>query len=118
MKILNINSRATNEIDVALPFETDPQVVAAWDYIIANRRADSFDYRPASEGEDPDRAYMDQYQRSHRSSNPQPAPSPDQVRRIIPKIWQSEMNHDIRELVCQRDTTTFPSAAPEAPTEK
>lgn len=31
-KILNIIRRATNEIDVALPFETDAYVLAAWDH--------------------------------------------------------------------------------------
>jgi len=58
VKILNINRRATNEIDVALPFDSDAQVLAAWDYIMANRRADSFRYDPEVEGEDPDRAWM------------------------------------------------------------
>lgn len=99
MKILNINRRATNEINVALPFETDAHVLAAWDHIITNRRADSFSYRPHSEGEDPDRAFMDEYLRNHRSGTPQPAPSPSQVRRTVPKIWQEEMNYDIRSLV-------------------
>lgn len=99
VKILNINRRATNEIDVALPFETDSDVLAAWDHVITNRRADSFSYRPNSEGEDPDRAWMGQYLSNYRTGTPQPAPSPDQVRRAVPKIWGAEMNYDIRELV-------------------
>lgn len=99
VKILNINRRATNEIDVALPFETDAHVQAACDHMITNRRADSFSYRLNSEGEDPDRAFMDEYLRNHRSGTPKPAPSPDQVRRAIPKIWQDKMNYDIRELI-------------------
>jgi hypothetical protein len=99
MKILNINRRATNEIDVALPFEGDAHVLAAWEYIMDNRRADDFSYRPSSEGEDPDRAWMDQYLSNRRAGTPQPFPNADQVRRIVPKIWQAEMNHDIRDLV-------------------
>jgi hypothetical protein len=99
MKILNINRRATNEIDIALPFETDDQVVAAWGYIVANRRADSFDYRPMSEGEDGDRAYLYAYFKYLRAGEPLPAPTADQIRRFLPKIWQAEMNYDLRELL-------------------
>ncbi|QOD05944.1 hypothetical protein [Pseudarthrobacter sp. BIM B-2242] len=99
MKILNINRRATNEIDVALPFDSDAQVLAAWDYLMANRRADSFRYDPEVEGEDPDRAWMGQYLQNHRSGIPQPVPDADQVRRAIPKIWGAEMNYDVRELL-------------------
>lgn len=98
MKIININRRATNEIDVALPFETDAHVLAAWDYIIANRRVEDFSYRPDSEGEDQDRAYIDQYLQRHRSGTPQARPDADHIRRLIPKIWQAEMNFDIRQL--------------------
>lgn len=99
MKILNINRRATNEIDVALPFDSDTQVVAAWDYIITSGRASDFRYDPEVEGEDPDRAWMGQYLRNHRAGIPQPAPEADQVRRAIPKIWGAEMNYDIRNLL-------------------
>lgn len=108
MKILNINQRATNEIDVALPFETDEQVVTAWDYIVANRRADSFDYRPVSEGEDGDRAYLYAFFKFHRAGEPLPAPTADQIRRFVPKIWQAEMSYDIRELL---DVSALPVEA-------
>lgn len=99
MRILNVNRRATNEIDVALPFETDVQVLAAWYYIIGEDRAADFRYDPEVEGEDPARAWMGQYLRNHRAGTPQPVPDADQVRRAIPKIWGAEMNYDIRELV-------------------
>ena len=99
MKILNINRRATNEIDVALPFETDAQVLNAWDYLIANRRADDFRYDPEVDEEDADRAWMGQYMANHRAGTVQPVPAADQVRRSIAKLWGAEMNYDIRELL-------------------
>lgn len=99
MKILNINRRATNEIDVALPFETDAQVLAAWAYLMESRRADSFRYDPEVEGEDADRAWMELFLTNHHAGIPQTEPEADQVRRAIPKIWGAEMNYDIRELI-------------------
>jgi hypothetical protein len=81
MKIPNINRRATNEIDVAVPFESDAQVLAAWYYIMDNRRADDFRYDPDVEGQDPDRAWMDQYLHNHRAGTPHPVADADQVRR-------------------------------------
>jgi hypothetical protein len=99
MKILNINRRATNETNVALPFETDEQVEAAWAYMVEHGSFFSFDYRPDSEGEDGDRAYLHAYLKFLRSGEPLRAPNAAQIRRIIPKIWQAEMNYDIRELL-------------------
>lgn len=103
MKILNLNSRATNEIDVALPFESDAQVLDAWDYIMVNGRAGDFRYDPEVEGYDPDRAWMHQYFMNRWNKTPQPAFDADQVRRAIPKIWGAEMNYDIRELLSPGD---------------
>lgn len=99
MKILNINRRARNEIDVALPFESDAQVLAAWYYIMENRRADDFRYDPEVDGEDADRAWMDQFLRNHRAGTPQSVPDANQVRRAISKLWGAEMNYDIRKLI-------------------
>ncbi|MET1154196.1 hypothetical protein [Arthrobacter sp.] len=99
MRILNINSRYTTDIDVALPFDTDAQMLASWDYIVTNRRADSFRYDPGVDGDDPDRAWMSQYLANHRAGTDQPMPDPDQVRRSIAKLWGAEMNYDFRELI-------------------
>lgn len=99
MKILNINRRATNEIDVALPYETDAQVTAAWAYLVEHGTFFDFSYRPTSEGEDGDRAYIYAYLKFLRSGEPLPAPTAEQIRRLIPKIWQAEMSYDIRELI-------------------
>ena len=99
MRILNINSRYTDEINVAVPFETDAQVLAAWDYITANSRADSFRYDPEVEGEDPDRAWMGQYLMNCWAGTPQPAFDADQVRRAIDKVWGAELDYDVRELI-------------------
>lgn len=103
VKILNINRRYTTDINVALPFETDAQVLAAWDYIMANGRADSFRYDPEVEGEDPDRAWMDQYMDSYRANPTLRTLDANQVRRAIRKIWGAEMNYDIRELLSPGD---------------
>lgn len=99
MKILNINRRATNEIDVALPFETDAHVTAAWEYLAANRHRWDFSFRPESEGEDEDRAFIESYLRRRHEGECMESPEADQIRRIIPKIWQAELSYDIRELV-------------------
>lgn len=99
MKILNINRRYTTDIDVALPFETDTQVVATWLYLVDHGRSDSFRYDPEVDGEDADRAWMAQYLANHRAGTAQPAPAAEQVRRAIAKIWQAEMNFDVRELI-------------------
>lgn len=103
VKILNLNRRYTNQISVAVPFDSDAQVLAAWDHIMANGWADSFRYDPEVEGYDPDRAWMHQYFMNRWNKTPQPAFDADQVRRVIPKIWGAEMNYDIRELLSLGD---------------
>ena len=99
VKILNINRRATNEIDVALPFDSDAQVLAVWDYIMANRRADSFRCDPEVEGEDPDRAWMGQYLANYRAGTPQSV----RWRRSGPPCHPENLGcrdeYDIRELL-------------------
>lgn len=99
MKILNINRRERGQVEVALPFETDEQVEAAWGYLVANRLFFDFSYRPRSEGEDADRSYIDAYLQRLRTGDPLPEPDAEQIRRIVPKICGAEMNFDIRELL-------------------
>lgn len=99
MRILNINSRYTTDTDIALPFETDVQVVASWLYLVENRRTDSFRYDPEVDGEDADRAWMGRYLDNHRAGIDQPVPDAAQVRRAIDKIWGAEMHCDVRELI-------------------
>ena len=100
MKILNVNRRSVGQVEIALPFETDEQVIAAWNYIfVANRRMLDFSYRPGSEGEDEDRAFIDAFLSSQRSDSPVPSPGAATIRRLIPKIWGAELNYDIRELL-------------------
>jgi hypothetical protein len=100
MKILNVNARQTNQTDIALPFDTDEQVVAAWDHIfVGNRRMLDFSYRPAAEGEDVDRAFIDAFLNSLRTDNPMPSPDAATIRRLIRKMWGAELNYDIRELI-------------------
>lgn len=88
-----------HDVKVALPFETDAQVLAAWVYIMAHGRADSFRYDPEVEGEDTDRAWMHQYLMNRWAGTPQPAFGADQIRRAIPRTWGAEMSYDIRELL-------------------
>lgn len=99
MKILNINSREVGQVAVALPFETDGQVEAAWAYLVEHRSFFDFSYRPMEEGEDGDRAYLHAWLKYLRKGEPLPAPNARQIRALIPKIWQAEMNYDIRELL-------------------
>ncbi|MBT2549742.1 hypothetical protein [Arthrobacter sp. ISL-65] len=98
VKILNINRREVGQEEIALPFETDEQVSAAWDYLVENRSFFDFSYRPECDGEDGDRAYLYAYLKYLRAGEPLPTPTADQIRRLIPKIWQSEMSYDFREL--------------------
>lgn len=100
MKILNINARTTDQVDVALPFETDEHVLAAWEHIfVTNRRHLDFSYRPESDGEDRDRAYIESFLQHQHAGTPLPSPVPGEVRRLIPKLWGAELNYDIRELL-------------------
>jgi hypothetical protein len=100
MKILNINRRTVDQAEIALPFETDEQVRAAWNHIfVKNRRMLDYSYRPASEGEDQDRAFIEAFLESQRGDNPKPTPGANQIRRVLPKVWQAELSYDIRELI-------------------
>jgi len=99
MKILNINRRSVGQVEVALPFETDVQVRRAWEYLVAGRHLGDFSYRPVSEGEDVDRAFIASYLRCRNAGECMEPPEADQIRQMIPKIWGAELNFDIRELI-------------------
>jgi hypothetical protein len=100
MKILNINRRATNEVDVALPFETDAQVYRAFEYLVSRRRLTEFRYDPEVDGEDADRALIADYLRRRNSGECMDGgPEADEIRRFIPKLWGAELDYDIRELI-------------------
>lgn len=100
MKILNINARQTNQTDIALPFETDEQVIAAWNHIfVENRRMLDFSYRPGAEGEDVDRAFIEAFLNSQHSGTPMSTPEAATIRRLIPKLWGADLSYDIRELL-------------------
>lgn len=103
MKIININRRSAGQTEVALPFETDQQVLAAWEYLVAGRHLADFSYRPSSEGEDKDRAYIESYLLARRRGECVESPDADQLRQMIPKIWGAELNFDIRELLIRKD---------------
>lgn len=107
MKILNLNPRYTNQVGVALPFETDVDVSRAWEYIVLKGWLESFDYRPNAEGEDEDRSAIAEYLSARRQGGCVEPPEPESVRRYLPKIWQAEMNFDIRELLDTR--SNFPN---------
>lgn len=102
MKILNLNPRYINQGTIALPFETDADVSRAWEYIVLKGWLDSFDYRPNAEGEDEDRAAIAGYLSARRNGQCVEGPEPENIRRYIPKIWQAEMNFDLRELLDTR----------------
>lgn len=99
MKIINLNPRYTTQTVIALPFETDSDVCNAWEYIVSNDWLGSFDYRPNTEGEDEERASISAYLSARRQGEPIEFPDPETIRRYIPKIWQAEMNFDIRDLL-------------------
>lgn len=103
MKILSINRRGRGDVEVALAFDTDEQVEAAWAYLVERKSFFDFSYRPVEEGEDGDRAFLHAWLKYFRKGQPLPAPTAEQVRHLIPKIWQAEMSYDIRELL---DLTT------------
>jgi hypothetical protein len=99
VKILNINRRSVNQVEIALPFETDVQVSAAWEYLVCQRHLLDFSYRPESDGEDADRAFIADYLRRRQSGECMEPPEADQIRQAIPKIWGAELNFDVRELL-------------------
>lgn len=102
MKILNLNPRYTNQVAVALPFETDVDVSRAWEYIVLKGWLESSDYRPTSEGEDGDRATIAGYLSARRQGGCVEPPEPESIRRYLSKIWQADINFDIRELLDTR----------------
>lgn len=99
MKIININRRSVGQTEIALPFETDHQVQAAWEYLVAGRHLADFSYRPESEGEDQDRAGIASYLLARHSGECVKSPEAERLRQMIPKIWGAELNFDIRELI-------------------
>jgi hypothetical protein len=100
MKIININSRTVKQVDFALPFETDDQVTAAWEHIFVHHRGLlDFSYRPAADGEDPDRYYIESFLEGHCVGTVMPLPDAGTIRRLIPKLFQAELGYDIRELL-------------------
>lgn len=99
VKILNINRRTVTQAEIALPFETDDHVLAAWSYLINNPSILDFSYRPHSEGEDGDRALMEAQFTAALRREPVDVLPAETIRRILPKIYQAELAYDIRELV-------------------
>lgn len=100
MKILNINRRTVNQVEIALPFETDEQVSYAWTYLfVMHTNMLDFSYRPLSEGEDEDRAFIDAFLEGQRSGTLMPLPDAETIRRLLPKVFQAELAFDIRELI-------------------
>lgn len=98
MKILCINATEVGKTSFALPFDTDEQVVEAWGDVVSHRLL-SFSYRPDSEGRDATRSLIDQYLAVFARDGKVIEPLPDTVRRFFTKIYQAELNHDIRELI-------------------
>lgn len=100
MRILNINRRSVDQIDVALPFETDRDVLRAFEYLVSRRHLTEFRYDPEVDGEDADRALFADYLRRRRNGEcMDDGPEADDIRRFIPKLWGAELNYDIRELI-------------------
>lgn len=100
MKILNINARQTNQTDIALPFETDRNVLRAFEYLVSRRHLTEFRYDPEVDGEDADRALIADYLRRRAAGECMDGgPEADEIRRFIPKLWGAELNYDIRELL-------------------
>lgn len=98
MKILNIDRRYTNETAIALPFETDEQVVAAWRHVVTNRLL-NFSYRPETEGHDHVRSLIERYLKTFAHDGVVVEPLPNTVRRFFTKIYGAELSFDICELV-------------------
>lgn len=100
MKILNINRRANNESDVAVPFESDRQVCRAFEYLVSRGHLTEFRYDPEVDGEDADRALVADYLRRRNGGECMDGgPEADEIRRFIPKLWGAELSYDIRELI-------------------
>lgn len=98
MKILCINATEVGKTDFALPFETDEQVLAAWNDVVSHRLL-NLSYRHETEGTDATRSLIEQYLKVFAADGTVVEPFPDTVRRFFTKIYQAELNHDIRELI-------------------
>ncbi|WP_043795088.1 hypothetical protein [Pseudarthrobacter chlorophenolicus] len=100
MKILNINRRSVGQVEVALPFDTDRQVLRAFEYLVSRQHLSDFRYDPDVDGEDADRELIADYLRRRNSGECMDGgPEADDIRRFIPKLWGAELNCDVRELI-------------------
>ncbi|WP_155853030.1 hypothetical protein [Arthrobacter sp. H14] len=108
MKILTVDARSTNQTDIALPFETDEEVVAAWGWLLSNKYLDNFSYRPRAEGVDLGRAFTEAQLVSHQNSNGSPLPPVDarHVRAIIGHLYQDDLHHSVREVINPMENAT------------
>ncbi|WP_422759124.1 hypothetical protein [Paenarthrobacter sp. C1] len=100
MKILNVNRRSVGQVEIALPFDTDLQVLRAFEYLVSRGHLADFRYDPDVDGEDTDRALISDYLRRRNSGECMDGgPGAEDIRRFIPKLWGAELNYDIRELL-------------------
>lgn len=66
MKILNVNSRSVGQVQIAVPFETDRDVLRASEHLVSRGPLTEFRYDPDVDGEHAGRALSAAYLRRRK----------------------------------------------------
>lgn len=98
MKIIVIDSRRHGVENIALPFEEESDIVDAWDWVVANDWLSDFSYRPAAEGEDPNRFFIEKYLADIKAGTSRLPLAAGLVRKLFASIYGAELQHQIIDL--------------------
>lgn len=103
-RVLTIDAKLNNETNVALPFTTEAEIVAAWNWLLASDRLSGFSYRPGSEGVNPARMVINLY--LTRQALELPPLDAAHIETLLGSLYGADLNFRIRPVI----NPTTPSA--------
>lgn len=96
-RVLTIDAKLSNEANVALPFTTEAEIVAAWNWLLAGNRLSGFSYRPDSEGVDTARMVVKLY--LTRPALELPPLDAAHIEALLGSLYGADLNFAIRTLI-------------------
>lgn len=96
-RVLTIDAKLHGETDVALPFTTEAEIVAAWNWLLAGSRLSGFSYRPQSEGVNTARMMVDLY--LTRPALELPPLDAAHIETLLGSLYGADLNFQIRPVV-------------------
>lgn len=96
-RVLTIDAKLNNETNVALPFTTEAEIVAAWNWLLASDRLSGFSYRPDSEGVDTARMVVKLY--LTRPALELPPLDAAHIETLLGSLYGADLNFRIRPVV-------------------